>query len=96
MEITRDMLARQYAEKNEVTIKEAKRIVNEVTGLITENLAEGNDVLIKDFFYFRVRERVAKKAISLVDGNPTTIPAVKTVVAKMTKNVKYKVQGRSD
>ena len=94
MKITKDLLARQYAERNNVTVKDAKKIISEVTELITENLSLGNDVLIKDFFYFRVKERNPKKAISLVDGSQTVIPAVKTVVAKMTKHVKLRVQGR--
>lgn len=94
MEISKDLLARQYAEKEGISIKEAKNVVVSLTNLITENLADGNDVLLKDFFYFRVKERKAKKAYSLVDGSETEIPATKTVVAKMTKHLKYKVQGR--
>lgn len=94
MSISKDDLARQYAKTNSVTIKEARRIVSEVTELITANLEEGKDVLIKDFFYFKVKERPEKKAVSLVNGEPTVIPATKTVVAKMTKHVKHRVQGR--
>lgn len=92
--IVKDDLAREYAVYKNITIKEARERIDDVTELIARNLASGNDVKIMDFFNFSVKERRAKKGVSLATGEPTIIPATKTVVARMSQSLKERIQGK--
>jgi nucleoid DNA-binding protein len=92
--IVKDDLAREYAVYKNITIKEARERIDDVTELIARNLASGNNVKIMDFFNFSVKERRAKKGVSLATGEPTIIPATKTVVARMSQSLKERIQGK--
>ena len=94
MKINRLNLARIYARSYGISISKAKKRLNEVADVIVSQLALGNDVMLDNFFNFRIRNREAKKAINLQTGKPTIIPATKTVVAQMAAPTKRKIQGK--
>lgn len=94
MKISKRELIRNYAEKYDISISEARRRIDEVSDVITSELIEGNDVMINNFFNFKIRKRKAKKARDLNTGEPTIIPATRTVVAQMSAPLKRKIQGK--
>lgn len=89
----KDLVA-TYAEKVGITKVEAEKRINDVCELVSENLANGIDVKVANFFNFFVRERDAKEGRNPKTGEPMVIPATKTVVARMTKSLKERVQGK--
>ena len=92
MKLNREGLARKYASKYGISINEAKRRLDEMADVISSELVEGNDVMLNNFFNFKVRERKAKKARDLNTGEPTIIPATRTVVVQMSAPLKRKIQ----
>lgn len=94
MKINREGIARKYANKYDISINEAKKRFDEMADVISSELVEGNDVMLNNFFNFKVRERRAKKARDLNTGEPTVIPATRTVVAQMSAPLKRKIQGK--
>lgn len=94
MRINRNMLARIYAKKYNISINEAKRRLDQMAEVIVSELEQGNDIMLNNFFNFKVRERKAKKARDLHTGEPTIIPATKTVVVQMAAPTKRRIQGK--
>lgn len=93
MRLNRNTLAREYAKKYNISIAEAKRRLDQVADVIVSELEKGNDVMLNNFFNFKVRERKEKKAKDLQTGEPTIIPATKTVVVRMAASTKRRVKG---
>jgi len=94
MKINRKNLARIYAKSYGISINEAKRRLTEVTSIITSELVKGNDVMVNKFFNFKIKNRAAKKAINLNTGEPTIIPATKTINVRMSAPLKRRIQGK--
>mgnify|MGYP000849816214 FL=1 len=94
MRLNRDDISRSYAKKYDIPIVEAKRRLDQMAEVIVSELEEGNDVMLNNFFNFRVRERSAKKAIDLWTKEPTIIPATRTVVVQMAAPTKRRIQGK--
>lgn len=89
----KDLVA-EYAQAEGITKVEAEKRIDAVTGLIVDNLVNGNNVKVANFFNFFVRERAEKEAKNPQTGDPMVIPATKTIVAKMTKPVKERIQSK--
>lgn len=87
-------IAIEYADFEGISINEAEKRMNAIFEIITENLENGNTVKVANFFNFFVKERKAKPAVHPQTGEPMVIQAVRTVVAKMTKPLKGRVQGK--
>lgn len=92
--VFKDDLVAQYAEQEGITKVEATKRFNAFASLITDHLVAGNDVKVANFFNFFVKERAAKNGKNPQTGEPMVIPATKTVVAKMTKPLKDRIQGK--
>jgi DNA-binding protein HU-beta len=93
-ELYKKDLIEKYADLHGITKAEAEARFEDVLGLITEHLVAGYDVKLNNFFNLFVRPRRAKKATNPVTGVPMEIPATKTVVARMTKPLKDRIQGK--
>lgn len=94
MKLNRNDLARVYAESYNISIAEAKRRLDQMANVIVSELEKGNDVMLNNFFNFKLKERKAKKARDLHTGKPTIIPATRTVVVQMAAPTKRKIQGK--
>lgn len=94
MKLNRTTLARSYAEKYDISINEARRRLDQVADVIVSELEKGHDIMLNNFFNFKIRERKEKKAIDLRTGNPTIIPATKTVVVQMAASTKRRIKGK--
>jgi nucleoid DNA-binding protein len=94
MRRNRNDMARIYAKSYKISINEAKRRLDEVADVIVTELESGNDVMLNNFFNFKLRTRNAKRARDLYSGKPIIIPATKTVVVQMASPTKRKIQNK--
>jgi nucleoid DNA-binding protein len=83
-----------YAVQEGITKVEAEKRLEDILGLITGYLVAGDDVKVNNFFNFFVKHRDAKDGKNPITKEPMTIPAVTTVVARMTKPLKDRIQGK--
>lgn len=88
-----DIIA-EYAEVEGITKVEAERRLEGFLTIITDYLVAGVDVKVNNFFNFFVRTRLAKEGKDPRTKEPMIIPEVTTVVAKLTKPLKDRVQGK--
>lgn len=93
-EVFRNTLANDYSLFRDISKREAEDRVDDVLNLISAYLVSGNDVKLHGFFNFHVRDRKAKAGKNPVTGADMTIPATRTVVAKMTAPLKRRIQGK--
>ncbi|NGQ95340.1 HU family DNA-binding protein [Brevibacillus sp. SYP-B805] len=84
----------EYAEKRGITKVEAERRIDDVFELIASHLENGQNVKLANFFNYFVKERAAKNAKNPHTGEPLMIEATRTVVVKMTKTMKQRIQGK--
>lgn len=84
----------ELSEKENITKVEAERRIDVVFDMVTEKLEAGKDVKLANFFNFFNRKRGEKKAKNPQTGEDMIIHATKTVVAKMTKPLKDRIQGK--
>lgn len=92
----KDLVA-ELAKKEGITKVEAERRIDSVLDIIVGHLVNGeagDKVKIANFFNFQVKELKEKQAKNPRTGELMTIPATKTVVVRMTKPLKEKLQGK--
>lgn len=79
------------AEQTGITRKLAAEIVDAVFDQMTEALADGDTVHIKNFGSFEIRERKARTARNPKTGEPVQAKATKSVGFKALKGLKEKI-----
>ncbi len=90
--LNKNDLAKTVREEYGCTGKDCKAIVTDIFEVITESLANGNDVSINGFGKFEVKERAARKGINPATKEEIDIPAVKTTSFKASKTLKDKLK----
>lgn len=75
MDIKRNDLIRQLMDRHGYTKKAATSIVDDFTGIILDNLGEGNTVSIRNFGCFDLLERRARSCPNPQTGEKVDIPA---------------------
>jgi len=78
--VNRSQLLNEYAERNELTRKEADALLTSLTDLITATVAGGEDVAISGFAKFRRIDRPARMA-----RNPATGEMVKVAAKRVAR-----------
>jgi DNA-binding protein HU-beta len=78
--VNRSQLLNEYAERNELTRKEADALLTSLTDLITATVASGEDVAISGFAKFRRIDRPARMA-----RNPATGDMVKVAAKRVAR-----------
>ena len=78
--MNRSQLLNEYAERNELTRKEADALLTSLTDLITATVASGEDVAISGFAKFRRIDRPARMA-----RNPATGEMVKVAAKRVAR-----------
>jgi len=73
--MTKAQYAAKLAEKLKVSKAEGGRIVDEVTGLLTNTLKKGDRVRFPGFGTFKVSKRKARIARNPQTGEPVKVPA---------------------
>ena len=76
------------AQKNELTKKDAEKIVNSVFDSIMETVAKGEKIQLIGFGAFEMRERAARTGSNPQTGAKIDIPAAKVPVFKAGKGFK--------
>jgi DNA-binding protein HU-beta len=80
--VNRSQLLNAFAERTQMTRKEADAAVTHLTELITETVARGEDVAISGFAKFRRIDRPARMARNPATGEMVKVPAKR--VARIT------------
>lgn len=88
-------LARELAEKADLSQKDAASYLNDLLMLIQDTLEKGEDVDLAGFGKFEVKERAARTGINPRTKEPVEIPDKKRVVFSAKKALKDAVEGSS-
>ncbi len=86
-------LIRRLASRNDLTVRQSERVVNDMLGLIEEALAEGERVQLVSFGSFEVRERAPYLARNPRTNERIEIPATRTLIFKPGKRLKDRIAG---
>ena len=80
------------AEKSEVTIKDAKTVVDAFEEVLMDVLAKGETVMFPGFGSFSVSNRAARTGKDFKTGKTIQVPASKYVKFKVGKTLKDSVR----
>jgi DNA-binding protein HU-beta len=80
--VNRSQLLNEFAERNEMTRKEADAVLTSLTDLITATVSSGEDVAISGFAKFRRIDRPARMARNPATGEMVQVKAKR--VARIT------------
>ncbi len=86
--MTKNELIALTAEKNEITKKDAERIVNSVLDTISAELASGNRVQLAGFGIFETKTRAARSGRNPKTNEVIEIPASTAIAFKASKTLK--------
>ena len=93
--MTKAELVEDVAEAAELTKKDAERLVEIVFESIVESLNQGEEIELRGFGSFRVRERGARRGRNPKTGDPVNIPAKRVPYFKPGKELKELINGNS-
>lgn len=91
-ETNRSQLARAYAMKKGITIKEAGERIKDVCDLVVNELEKGNNVSIFNFLSFEIRERKGFEGSHPATQEKITVKPKKFIHVKQSKRFKDSVQ----
>lgn len=83
-----------YAGKKGITKTEATERIDDIFEIIVSELVNERIIKLANFFNFFPSRRKAKPGKNPVTNEDMIIPETKTLVVKMTKPVKDRVQGK--
>ncbi|MBN4077818.1 integration host factor subunit beta [Nitrospina gracilis] len=86
--MTKANLVERVADKIHVTKKQAEVVINALLESIRDSLSEGNNVEIRGFGSFRIRERNARIARNPKSGQAVEVPAKKVPFFKAGKDLR--------
>ena len=86
--MTKKELISAIAEKTKMTKKDTETMVNAIVEVISETLANGEEVAIAGLGKFLVRERAARSGRNPQTGEAITIAASKAPAFKASKTLK--------
>jgi DNA-binding protein HU-beta len=89
--ITTKHLAETLAEQHQMTKKQGQQMLEDIVGLITEHLKNGERVKIAGLGILQVRNRAARMGRNPATGEPIQIKASKKVVFRVTKELKMAI-----
>ncbi len=89
--MTKAELIKELAERTELTQVSAEKFYTVLLEIITEELANGNDVVFKGFGTFGIGQREERKGRNPQNGQELTIPATKYPKFKASKCLKKEV-----
>ena len=89
--MTQDERIRKLAEDNELTLRKAKAVYEDVFAIIGSELEKGENYRVIGFGTFELRDRAARKGRNPQTGEEIDIPAQRTVGFKPSKAVKEAV-----
>ncbi|MBQ9520110.1 MAG: HU family DNA-binding protein [Acholeplasmatales bacterium] len=78
----------KLADLNDLSRKDAEKVVDDFVEIISQALAEGDKVVLSGFGTFEVRTRVARTGRNPRTGEEINVPAQKTPAFKVGKMLK--------
>ena len=81
-------LVAQLADANDLTKRQAEKVIDDFLDLISEELSKGEKVVLSGFGTFEVRTRVARSGRNPRTGEEINVPAQKTPAFKVGKILK--------
>lgn len=91
--MTKTELVREYAEKAEISIKEAGEKLSLFQEILLEKIAEGETITLLDLGKFEVRETAQRNGVNPKTKEAIIIEASKKVAYKASKLAKDTVKG---
>lgn len=76
------------AERCKVSKRDATEMYEDVFGVLTEVLSEGNEVAIPNLGRFKITDRAARVARNPSTGENIEVPAKKAIKLQLSKNIK--------
>ncbi len=81
-------LVAQLADQNDLSRRQAEKVVDDFLDLIKDELAKGEKVVLSGFGTFEVRTRVARSGRNPRTGEEINVPEQKTPAFKVGKLLK--------
>ncbi len=91
--MNKNSLIAEVAEKAHISKKQSKEIVETVFESISSALESGDNVQIVGFGNFKVKERAARKGVSLQSKDSIVFPPCKVVSFKVGKTLRDALNG---
>ena len=89
--MNKNMLAKEVAVSEKVTLSTAFKTVDGVLRIIAEKLAQGESVQLRGFGSFAVVNKSERKVNDIKTGKPIIVPAHKSVRFKPSKDIVEKL-----
>lgn len=86
-------LVNSISENSGLSKKDSEIALNAFIKSVEDALVNGEKVSLVGFGNFEIRERAERKGRNPISGEEIVIPACKTPVFKVSKNLKEKVNG---
>jgi len=86
--VKKSELVAQLADANDLTKRQAEKVIDDFLDLISEELSKGEKVVLSGFGTFEVRTRVARSGRNPRTGEEINVPAQKTPAFKVGKILK--------
>jgi DNA-binding protein HU-beta len=86
--VKKSELVAQLADSNDLTKRQAEKVIDDFLDLIKDELAKGEKVVLSGFGTFEVRTRVARSGRNPRTGEEIKVPAQKTPAFKVGKLLK--------
>lgn len=77
--MNKKQLVKALSYKTGMTLAESNRCLDEILGIVTKTLKGGDDVFLRGFGSFMIKERRPRRTMSLNTRKMITIPAKKVV-----------------
>ena len=94
--MNKNSLIAEVAEKTNISKKLSKEIVEAVFECMSDALESGDNVQIVGFGNFKVKERAARKGVSLQSKDNIVFPPCKVVSFKVGKTLRDTLNGGCD
>ncbi len=80
--MNKKQMVKELSHRTGMTLAESNSYLNEVLNIISSNLKEGEDVFLRGFGSFMIKQRKARRTMSLNTKKMITIPSRKVVKFK--------------
>ena len=93
--LTKKQLVEYLADEVDLTQVKAKQVIDELTGIIRDGLANGHDFVLPGIGRFSVRERAARAGRNPRTGEAIRIPSRRVVTFKPAKALEWSINDES-
>lgn len=92
--MNRDVVSLVLSRRADISKTKAREILDTLTDILSEQLVDGEDVLLVGFGRFTVRNRAARKGRNPKTGDSISLPVTKSVGFVPSKGLRFAMQGK--